>query len=169
MLLDSRGEYVTAAFPCTSSTNADLWLCSTAPQSAKEEDGGVWPVLLIHSLPKLRLNVRYISPPASFTFCWAVTALCATFPPFSCLFRPICVWILSFPPLLFSSLQPHRGRPPSDPPPQTVIYVQSCPSPLSFHKQEICWAPLSEATRRLLLSNERVASLCVSVGSWGRG
>lgn len=54
-------------------------------------------------------------------------------------------------------------------PPRTVIYVQSCPSPLSFHKQEICWAPLSEATRRLLLSNEREASLCVSVGSWGRG
>lgn len=47
-------------------------------------------------------------------------------------------------------------------PPQTVIYVQSCPSPLSFHKQEISWAPLSEATRRLLLSNEREASLCFS-------
>lgn len=119
---------------------------------------------LIHCVSNMRFNVCYILPPAFFTFSWAVTALCATFLPFSCLFRLLWACILSFPPLLLSSLQPQCGRPPNDP--QSVIYVQLYSNLLEILEiLEIRWAPLSTATQRVLLSNEREASLHISVGS----
>lgn len=87
-----------------------------AAKISQKKDGGGWPVILVHCVSNLRLNVCYIFASSVFQFLLSRHGLMCYFLPFSCLFRLICVCILSFPPLLLCSLQPERGRSPSDPP-----------------------------------------------------
>lgn len=90
-----------------------------------QKDGGGWPVILVHCVSNLRLNVCYIFASSVLQFLLSRHGLMCYFPPFSCLFRLICVCILSFPSLLLSSLQPQRGRSPNDPPQSNICPVIS--------------------------------------------